>query len=124
MRESSLSSEALQEKTRKDYWERMKKNKYWRKGWSAAKHGKKLEDNPYKIPEDILKLLKKRTFWLMGYDEYDHSKYAKKQRKKEMKHGKSDVEVHDISHIKSSGKWEEKKKKHKHKHRDKKKHGK
>jgi hypothetical protein len=122
MRESSyLSTAALQAQTRKDYWHRMKQNKYWRKGWDDAKRGHKLEDNPYTIPVDIIELLKKRTFWLMGFDEFDHSKYARKKRKKEMKRGKSDVAVYDISHIQSSGEWE--KKKHHH-HKGKKKHGK
>jgi hypothetical protein len=94
------------------------KDKYYEKGYSAAKKGSsKTNDNPYTISDDVRKLLKKRTAWIMGFEEYDLSEHANKIRRKGLKHGKSDVKVYDISHIKSSGKWKEKKNKHKHKHR-------
>jgi len=116
-----IDEKATAEKNKSNYYSRMKRNKYWRKGWRAAKKGlSKFDDNPFTLPEDVIKLLRKRTFWLMGFEEFDLSKYGKRKRKKEAKK-KSDVKVYDISKLKSSGKWKEKRKhgKHKHKHKHK-----
>lgn len=84
-------------------------DRYYKKGYRAAKKGlSKFDDNPYPIPDDIRKLIKKRTAWLIGFEEFDLSKDGHKQRGKQTK--KSDVKVYDISHLKSSGKWKDKKK--------------
>ena len=53
----------------------MKKPKGWMKlksyrlGYKAAKKGKLAGSCPYKIPEDVKKLLLKRQRWLMGWED-------------------------------------------------------
>ena len=66
----------------------MKLNKYWLKGYKAGKKKLSRKDNPYSLTEEIIKLLRKRTFWDMGYEEgfYSNHKPEKKEHKKRRKH--------------------------------------
>lgn len=84
-----------------EVWEanvkKLKKNKYYLKGWKAAKKGEDRKDNPYTIPEDVLELLRKRNMWERGWEDKAYSLDMRKKRKKE-KH-KSDVEIEDISNL-------------------------
>jgi hypothetical protein len=80
--EMQKDSKALAEKNLKDYYKRMKKNRYWRKGYDAGKHNQGAQDNPYKLTPDMITILKKRTFWAMGQEE---GYYKSSQRKKQLK---------------------------------------
>jgi len=81
---------ALAEKNKSNYLKRMRSNKYWKRGWKAASKGKNENDNPYQLTPEIMELLRKRTFWLMGYEENpaptkrrlkEQAKLGKKRRK-------------------------------------------
>src|SRR4051812_27610261 len=69
------------------------KNRSWKKGYKAGKRGKSAEENPYSLTEDIITLLRKRTYWFLGFEEarYTPSKKQLKamkesNRRKEKKH--------------------------------------
>lgn len=70
-------------KNRKKFIRKMKKNKYWRLGFKAAKKGSSKDDVPYKLSDEIWALLRKRTLWFIGYDEYDTT-FGKKHRLKKI----------------------------------------
>lgn len=52
---------------------RAKKNKYYKKGYVAAKKGLHRTDNPYKLTGEILKLLRKRNMWERGWEDKAYS---------------------------------------------------
>ena len=92
-----------------------KKNKYWKKGYKAAKKHLNRTDNPYKLSSEIIKLLKKRTFWDMGFEEKAFAP------SKELKRKREETEVRDKERKKREERERkekaEKAKKHKHKHK-------
>jgi hypothetical protein len=59
------------------------RNKYAKKGYKACLAGQTKADNPYTLDEEIWKLLKKRTFWIMGFEDADYSKTMRHRRKKQ-----------------------------------------
>jgi ribosome modulation factor len=63
-----------------DYW---KKFKSWRQGFEAAKEGLGREACPYVLSEDIQDLLRKRTRWMLGWEERAYTP-KKKQREGEV----------------------------------------
>lgn len=71
------------QKNKKKFIRKMKKNKYWRLGFKAAKKGSSKDDVPYKLSDEIWALLRKRTLWFIGYEEYDAT-FGKKHRLREM----------------------------------------
>jgi hypothetical protein len=74
--------------TEKDYEKRNKGYKYWkqfsawRKGFKAGRKKKSLEDNPYKLSPETWELLRKRTRWILGFEEA-HFTPSKKRLKEE-----------------------------------------
>ena len=81
---------ALAEKNHAKYLKRMGNNKYWKLGYKAGKKDKLRKENPYKLSTKIQKLLRKRTFWDMGWEEaffvppkpkHGKSKHKHKKRK-------------------------------------------
>lgn len=60
------------------YWEKFPQ---WVKGYHAGKKGEKRTENPYKLDNDILKLLRKRTYWDMGWEEAAFASSSKKLAK-------------------------------------------
>lgn len=83
------SDKALAEKRRDNYYKRMRKNRWYRKGWKAGKKNLSKTENPYKLTEEICTLLRKRTFWEMGHDEATYTPSKKKlEREAKLRHKK------------------------------------
>jgi hypothetical protein len=76
-----LDEKILAEKNKSRYYKRMKKDKYYKLGWKACKKKDSKQDNPYKLTPDILKLLRKRTLWLMGFDDCSYQPTKKRLAK-------------------------------------------
>lgn len=90
------------------------KARSWKKGFKAGRKGKETTDNPYTLTPEIFDLLRKRTQWILGFEEgYAARKFAHQKHKR--KHDREQIE-----HIKELAK--KKKDKHK-KHRKHKHHG-
>ncbi len=66
----------------------MKKNKYWKKGYKAAKKKLGKDTNPYRPVGDVLKQLQKNTLWIMGYEEITAVGYETERLKKELEERK------------------------------------
>lgn len=78
---------ALAEKRRDNYYKRMRKNRWYKKGWKAGKKKLSKTENPYTLSEEIMTLLKKRTYWEMGHDEATYTPSTKKlERETKLKH--------------------------------------
>jgi hypothetical protein len=82
----------LTEKVKKIRYEKLKKDRHWKSGYKAAAKGLKRSDNPYKIPEDVVKLLRKRAKWELGWEEKAYTPTKAKLRQeakmeKKRKHG-------------------------------------
>jgi hypothetical protein len=94
--------EKLWEKRNKVAYHAYGRHKSWKAGVKAGKHGASAADNPFKLPEDVLKLLRQRTYWEIGreFGAFRPPKKIKSKHKEEQ-----------MEHIKK-----EFKKKHKHKH--------
>src|SRR6266568_2518341 len=75
-------SQALAEKNKSNYYKRMKKIKYYKLGFKSARKNKSKSENPYKLTPEIVELIRKRTYWTMGFDDgYVLSSHRKKQLK-------------------------------------------
>ena len=74
----------------KDPPDSLKENKYWKRGHNAAKEGQGKEVNPYKLDEEIWAKLRKRTYWLMGYEDYIFSAKAAEIRRDELRRMKKE----------------------------------
>lgn len=57
------------------YW---KKFRSWREGYEAARNGEKKTDCPYKLTPDIIDLLRKRTRWILGWEQKTFTPKRKK----------------------------------------------
>ena len=84
------------------------KHTSWKKGYHAGKQGASPKDNPYQLPPDVWKLLKRRTYWEIGREEALFTPSAKKLRKEKENHHA------ELRHIKKE--FVKKHGKHKHKH--------
>jgi hypothetical protein len=67
----------------RSYW---KKYPQWVKGYKSGRKGLLRSENPYTLDAEILKLLRKRTYWDLGWEEGAYTPSSKKlKRIKEMK---------------------------------------
>jgi hypothetical protein len=75
---------------------KLRKNKYWKKGYEAAKKKLTRQDNPYKLSDEIRELLKKRTYWDIGWEEKAYTPSKKQIESEKRKHdvSKRDKEKH------------------------------
>lgn len=81
---------------RKTAWKSYKhlmSNKYYKKGHDAAKEGKSKDEIPYQLTPEMWSILKKRTWWLMGFEDKwlnkkDTEKRLKNKKKKDKKNKK------------------------------------
>ena len=98
---------------------KVNKNKYWLKGYKAAKKGLDRYDNPYRLPPGIHELLRKRTLWDRGWEQKAFSKTKKqlKEIQEKNKVQKKEIERR-LKHERKER--EEKDKRHKHRHSHKK----
>ena len=119
IKDQKLDNDILHQRNVKKYAKRMKSNKYWKKGFKAAEGGQSIDEIPYKFSEEVLSLIRKRTFWLLGFEDYD-AHYGKKARLKEIAKLRKDQEKENNKVIK---KMEKHKEKNRHK-KKKKRHGK
>ncbi len=70
------------------------KHKSWKAGWEAGRKGESASANPFALPEDIWKLLRRRTLWELGREEAMltptkrklKEEHANKHRKEKHKH--------------------------------------
>jgi hypothetical protein len=97
----------LSEKKSFKYLKRMKKNRWWRKGWEAGKKKQGEHENPYQLTPDVMELLRKRTYWEMGRieaaftpskkrlkEEAERQKARQKERHKHARHTSKDERKH------------------------------
>lgn len=76
----------------------MKQNKYWKLGYEAGKHKVSKQENPYKLSPDILKLLRKRTYWEMGHDDAAYAPSKKRLREEAERQKKNHAHKHKHKH--------------------------
>lgn len=105
-------SKVLAKKNKLKYIKRMNKLKYFKLGYKAGKKNKSKDENPYKLTPQILDLIRKRTYWEMGWDE---GYYLSSGRKKQ-------VQLMQEKPKESHGKRTEKHKHHKDKNKHRRKH--
>jgi len=94
-----------------------KKNKYYRRGLKAALKGETEKDNPYILSPDMLQLLRKRTYWILGFSDADYGDKLRHRRKKENAKEVKKMEKALTKKIKTVKDKKDKKKHGKHKHR-------
>lgn len=76
----------------KRHLKRALKNKYFKLGYKAASKHKGRNENPYKLTEKMLEIMRKRTYWDLGWEQKAYSpskdlrKGIKKHKKRESKH--------------------------------------
>lgn len=112
--------EALAEKTYRKNLHKLLKNKYFKKGFEYAKRGKRKDEIPYSIPEKLRKILKRRSLFEQGFEQYEFTEgklarlkerhQLEKKQKKENRKAEKAYERFRAKH---------KEHKHKHKHRSK-----
>jgi len=101
----------------KEFIRKMKQDRSWRKGFKAAKRGLSVTDNPYKLSDEIWTLLRKRTKWILGYEEWQ-AIFGKKHRldeiAKEKKRYKKELKKQNekLERIRERNKHKQKKTKH------------
>ena len=78
-----LDEQTLRQKNLKHYLHRMKKNKYWKMGYDAAKKKKGKDSDPYRPIGKLLEQLIKHTYWVLGYEERTAVPYRLERMKKE-----------------------------------------
>lgn len=84
-------------------------NKYFKKGYKSAAKGKSRSENPYTLTKECWDILRKRTWFDLGWEQKAYSKTPKQLREIERKnrHVKADKDRKD--------KHEKEDRKHKHK---------
>ena len=88
------------------------KDKYFRKGYEAAGHKESRVDNPYKIPDDVWELLRKRARWDRGWEEKMYT-----PTKAQLRHeGEMEKQRHSSNRSKHKHHHEEHSEKRSHKH--------
>lgn len=118
----TLGEDAKTERLVKKHLDKACKNKYFKRGYKAASKKKSRADNPYKLGPKIRELLKKRTFWDLGWEEKAYSKTPKQLRKiaeeqKKRQHEQERRERHERHEKRRKEKEKERRHRHgKHKH--------
>jgi hypothetical protein len=105
----------LAERNQYNYFKRMRKNKYYKKGYKAAKSKQSKQDNPYKITPEMHEILKKRTLWEMGFDEAWYTPSKKRLREEAERQRERKKHNHESSrHSKNSRDKHRRKDRHSH----------
>ena len=100
------------------------KNKYFKRGYRYADEGRSRSDNPYTLTEEFWEILRKRTYFDLGWEQRAFSqlpsdiKRKEKQRIKDAKERKKQ----DVKDAKSRGRWERKAKRRRERKAKRKKH--
>ena len=108
----------------KQYLEQAFKNKYFKRGYRYADEGRSRSDNPYTLTEEFWEILRKRTYFDLGWEQRAFSqlpsdiKRKEKQRIKDAKERKKQ----DVKDAKSRGRWERKAKRRRERKAKRKKH--
>lgn len=117
MKHSLDHDDNVRQKVLESNLKKLKKNKYWYRGWKDAKEGKNRKENPYTLSASILELLRKRTFWYYGWEEkiysrFDRDERIKKRKKEDHKEQKKEAKRAERFAEKLAKKKERKKHKH------------